>query len=71
MDLYTVEHIEEMTALMNYGTHFICALLAIACLAYMVIEVRHSVESHDIRKEIRKLEKEKLELELKMLKKSE
>ena len=71
MDLYTVEHIEEMTALMEYGTHFICALLAIACLVYMVIEIRLLVVSHEIRKEIRKLEKEKLELEVKMLKKSE
>lgn len=63
---YTAEHIEEMTALMEYGVHFFTVLLIIACLALVFMEIPRAIESHRIWKELRKLEKEKLEQEKKV-----
>ena len=60
--------VRDLIDQMEYAQHFIIALVAVAVLVYFITEMRLSRESHRIWKELRKLEKEKLEKELESLK---
>ena len=63
--------VEQLINEMKFGTEFIFALLLAVCLGLVIGEMRRAREAHRIWKELRKLEKEKLEKELESLKKDE
>ena len=63
--------VEQLINEMKFGTEFIFALLLAVCLGLVIGEMRRARESHRIWKDLRKLEKEKLEKELETSKKDE
>lgn len=65
-EVVTVESLIEQ---MKFGSEFILALVAVAALVLILTEIRLTCEVHRIWKDLRKLEKEKLEKELESLKK--
>lgn len=63
--------VQDLIQQMEFAQYVFFALSAMAAFVYLLVEARISYECHRIWKALRKLEKEKLELELKMLKKDE